>query len=226
MQGWTYKGFTGMGGNVTPLFKEGGAGVAIVAGSARPVFDEVKAVLAVHPDATIFAVNDVGLYLPTLHHWCSMHHERLKWWDLCRRSRHNEDAAEFEAFLLHAQGKGPKPYYTHSILEPDRYDYHWAALEPGYGLSGSFAAAVAYLMGHDQIILCGCPGGRAARFFDPEEGKRWNNPEDSYTDAGFMTQLESDARHRPEFHARLRSMSGFTADYFGRPEEVSHVVCQ
>jgi len=217
---WSFKGFTGEGGNVEPLLREGGAGTAIVAGSARPVFDEVRAVLRVHPAATIFAVNDTGLYLPKFHHWVSIHHERLQWWDKCRRSRWSEDAAELEAFMLHGEGKGPKPYHTHSILEPKHYDYHWAALEPMYALSGFFAMQIAYLMGFDRIILCGCPGYRAARFFDPEEGKKWNNPDDSYSDVGIMTQLKTDAKHRPELRSRVRSVSGFTADWFGRPEEV------
>ena len=192
---WNHLGYWGFG-NVEPLLREGGAGYAVVAGSARSVFDEVKKVLAKRDGAAVFAVNDVSVYLPVVHHMVSLHSEKLEFWRGLRKA----ESSVSQGFVTHGVGPFPGP------------DYRWENLSPHFALSGYFAMQLAYLMGFDEIVLCGCPGDGTPRFFDPAEGR----PDSFvYSQDTVLQQLEAEMKRLPGFKARVRSMSGFTQQYFG-----------
>ena len=76
MPKWEYGGYSG-DGYLEPYLGSVNGGVAAVCGNARPVFDELEAVRRRDP-ITIFAVNDVGMYLPSFKFWVSLHSEKME----------------------------------------------------------------------------------------------------------------------------------------------------
>lgn len=82
------------------------------------------------------------------------------------------------------------------------------------GTSGLFAVKIALALGSSKIIICGIPMDGSGHYFDPPDAKK-NNTDDFSNKAGFAPwhdvariQIASD---------RVRSMSGRTAQLFGKP---------
>lgn len=202
---WKHLGYEGAG-NVQSLLKTEGSGPAVICGGARSVFDELEQVLEKEPKVTIFAVNDVGMYLANVHHWVSLHSDKLKAW---------RDVRALDSSL-------GQDFKTHSIppKEPwDGIDYAWMELGPSsFAISGYFAMQVAYLMGFDPIILCGCPGDKTPRFFESSKARidqfGYGTGENHY-DKSVMEQLVNEMKRVPEFKKRVRSVFGFTKQFFG-----------
>ena len=93
-------------------------------------------------------------------------------------------------------------------------DYYWSNLTPCFALSGYFAMQIAYIMGADKIILCGCPGDTTRRFFDIP-GQRREAGDPGYDREGVTAQLLHEMERLPDFKSKVRSMSGWTKFYFG-----------
>lgn len=191
---WTAKGYKG-GDGAGSLVDSLAGRPAIVAGNGEGVQDQVFHVKQTLENPLVFAANDVGVYLPQVDHWCSLHKEKLFHWAKLR---------EIE--------RGGKDWLTHTAGNKIAtfIDYCWDPLEPLFALSGYFAMQLAYLMGCDPIILCGCPGERARRFFDriPREDYDYQNP-------GMREQVEKEMARLPEFKKKVKSMSGWTKEFFG-----------
>jgi len=197
---WEYGGYNGCG-NIHPIIDSLNGAYVIVAGNASGVFAEVEKTLKERPDALVFAVNDVGMYLPNVDHWLSLHYNSLLAW---RAVRWLENTSHT---------------YTHSIADGIGFDYSWHGLSPLFALSGYFAAQVAHIMGAGRIVLCGCPGDETPRFF--EHSKRADNFQygggKSQYDKSIQTQLRNEMKRVPVFAEKIRSTSGWTAHYFGSP---------
>jgi hypothetical protein len=85
-----------------------------------------------------------------------------------------------------------------------------------FGLSGYFAMQVAYLMGCQPIVLCGCPGEPMARLFEAEARTDFGyGAGTSENDRGIQRQLMAEMERVLEFKARIQSCSGWTKAYFG-----------
>jgi hypothetical protein len=198
---WQAGGYAGQG-NVRELLGSLTGRSAIVAGGAAGVFEEVAVVEAAIPDAVIFAANDVGIYLPRLDHWVSLHADHLGVWKAVR--------------WLHAKDKEETKY--HGEAARPFVDYVWEGLTPLFCLSGYFAMQVAFLMGCAPIVLCGCPGQPARRFFEaaPRADFGYGSGANG-SDKGVREQIEKEMERVPEFKAVVRSCSGWTAEFFGRP---------
>jgi len=83
-------------------------------------------------------------------------------------------------------------------------------------LSGYFAMQIAYVMGASPIVLCGCPGDRAARFFEARPRTDFSyGAGRNGNDNSVRTQVEHEMKRLPEFKARVRSMGGWTGKFFG-----------
>lgn len=197
---WQTGGYSGSG-NVEPLIGSLQGKTAIIAGNAVGVFGEVDTVLALHPDAIVFAVNDVGMYLPRVDHWVSLHADNLGVWKAVR-------------WLTHHQMEAAK---YHSVTARPVVDFLWEGLTPCFALSGYFAMQIAYILGAREIILCGCPGSPVRRFFEArlrEDGFGYGGGLKG-SDKGIREQLEKEMERVPELRKKVRSTSGFTRTFFG-----------
>lgn len=198
---WQHAGYSGCG-NVEGLLGSSTDRPAIIAGNASGVFEEVEEVLGIVPNSLIYAVNDVGMFLPRVDHWVSLHADFLpRWMDV--RNQHHASA----------------PMRTHSHDPKPAVDYAWEGLSPLFALSGYFAMQIAWLMGCRPIILCGCPGSRMPRFFEAQprtvvDGFGYGGGM-TRQDEGIAKQLVSEMNRLPNFKAAVRSMSGWTWELFG-----------
>ena len=196
---WEAAGYAGAG-LVGSLINTLQGSPCIVAGNASGVFTEVETVLEKYPDAVVFGVNDVGMFLPRLDHWCSLHTDKLGTWKNTRWLT----AREKEVAKYH--GVDPRAFI----------DYDWSSLRPLFALSGYFAMQIAHIMGSDLIILCGCPGDGTPRFFEARPRTDFLYGSDAQgSGRGVREQLENEMSRLPGFKARVRSMSGWTKSYFG-----------
>lgn len=201
---WQTRGYSGKG-NVRDLLGSLTGRPAIVCGTGRGVFEEYQAALAAYPDAVVFAANDVGMYLPKLDHWVSLHVDNLAAWKAVR--------------WLHQRTMETTVY--HSDTERPWLNRCWQQLTPLFCLSGYFAMQVAWVMGADRIVLCGCPGDGTPRYFEAvtRQGQvpdsfRYGAGQDS-SDTNVRDQLQREMERLPDFRNAVRSMSGWTKEYFG-----------
>lgn len=196
---WQHKGYCGRG-SVAGLLDCHQGRPALVVGSGEGVFQEVRDATARLNDPVVFAANDVGMYLPKLDHWVSLHTDNLGAWKAVR--------------WLHAKEKEVTQY--HGVDARPFVDHVWTGLTPIFCLSGYFAMQLAWLMGCSPIVLCGCPGDSARRFFDVEARRDFGyGGLQSGSDHGVREQIEQEMRRLPEFKTVVRSMSGWTKSYFG-----------
>ena len=195
--GWQAGGYFG-GGNVVNLLDSLHGRPAIVAGSGGTIDDiagqfqtAMKELDPGNQRPIVFAVNDVGAYLPLCDHLVSLHNDNLIHWAALRQDKH--ERASFR---------------THSLRGAD---YEWTELTPTLALSGYFAMQIAYLMGCEPIVLVGCPGDDTKRFFDLQPTPAGKHS----TRSGIERQLRLEMQRLPAFRAKVRSMSGWTREFFG-----------
>lgn len=196
---WSHAGYHGCG-SVAGLLDSLRGRPALIAGNSQGVFADLHAAQEKIHDPVIFGVNDVGMYLPRMDHWVSLHADRLGIWKAVRWL----DARAQDTMMYHSTD--PRPAVTQV----------WDRLTPLFCLSGFFAMQVAYLMGCEPIVLCGCPAAPMPRFFEHDARKDFGygtGPSDA--DGGVRDQLLAEMRRLPEFKARVRSMSGWTSWLFG-----------
>lgn len=167
---------------------------ALCLGGAAGVQEDWTAALALGQFDFIVACNDVGAIWPgRLDAWVTLHPEKLTDWRDQRRANGHPEAAR---------------YLVHGDYVPD-----WAELVefrfPGQGDSGSsglFAAKAALIdLGARRAVLAGIPLVRRSHFFDAVQ---WEAA------GGYREVWEA---LRPGYRARIRSMSGWTAHFFGLP---------
>lgn len=189
---WEHKGYFG-NGSVEGLFDSLRGRSAIVAGNGHGVFEEFENVSR-ETNSVVFAANDVGMYLSRVDHFVSLHPTKLKAWVEIRRDKFSRPIGNLD-FKVHSHGA------------PKICDYDWQDLTPLMSLSGYFAAQIAYLMGCEPIILCGCPGDATPRFFETKcENSAYENSQD---------QIKKEMIFKPEFKRVIRSCSGWSKRFFG-----------
>ena len=142
----------------------------------------------------VIACNDVGAIWPGhLSAWVSLHPEKLGRWRDQRRANGHPEAARH---MTHGD-------YLPSWAEQTEFRF------PGQdrsGSSGLFAVKVALMeLGAERAVLAGIPLERSSHFFDREQ---WEAA------VGYRAAWES---LRPCYRARMRSMSGWTAQLLGAP---------
>lgn len=198
---WQAHGYSGSG-NVASLIDSLRGRPAVVCGSASGVFAELSIALDIlKEEPVIFAVNDVGMFLPKVHHFVSLHADRLVPWGKVR---------EFYADL-----SVETKYHSIEMVGP--VQYNWEGLNPLMALSGYFAMQIAHIMGASPIILAGCPGAVNRRFFEgmPRPDFTYGSGDESL-DRGIREQVEAEMKRLPEFKEAVRSNSGWTRTFFGR----------
>lgn len=198
---WQHGGYSGSG-NVAELLGSATGRPAIVCGSAEGVFDELAAVKGKLSDPLIFAANDIGMFLGHLDHWVSLHGKFLANWKRVR-------------WQSPRKGDGNQRTWIHSMDAAPEVDYVWDGLNPHFALSGYFAMQVAWLMGCQPIVMCGCPGSVSRRFFDERARDFGYGGGNQQADKNIQTQVKVEMSRVPELKAVVRSMSGWTQTYFG-----------
>jgi hypothetical protein len=168
--------------------------IALCLGGASCVWDDIDAALKIFTPDYVVACNDIGAEWPhRLDAWVTLHPEKMADWRDKRRANGYETA---------------KTYLVHGDNIPD-----WMTLYPfmfpeqrASGSSGLFTAkaALAYC-GADMAVLCGIPMDSQRHFFDDK----------SWTD--FNTYKDAFRLLDPANKNRIKSMSGWTAEYLGKP---------
>jgi hypothetical protein len=161
------------------------------------VFDELYEAEQQLEDPVIFGVNDVGMYLPRLDHWVSLHAANLVAWKSVRwLTQHAQENTRY-----------------HSI-EGD-VSYNWEGLCPVFALSGYFAMQIAHIMGAGLIVLCGCPGAPSRRFFERDAKIQGYGGTEHAGDQAIQEQLVNEVNRVSELQEKVVSMSGWTQEFLG-----------
>ena len=180
--------------------------LAIVLGSAQGVFQEVAEAMRLCQPDMIIAVNDmIPAWPDALHAAVSFHAEKMRHW--LRRRQMNGYSIPQGVVI---PSEWPEWY---QVLHKDKLDFE-PTLQTPYrfdgqdesGSSGLFAVKVALVdYGVDRVICCGMPMEPDVRY--QHRHRRWY----------------SAIRHRKGWEQsreqlrNVRSMSGWTADFLGRP---------
>lgn len=167
---------------------------ALVLGGAAGTQQDWESAMALGDFDFVIACNDVGAIWPGhLSAWVSLHPEKLGRWRDQRRANGHPEAARH---VTHGD-------YLPSWAEQTEFRF------PGQdrsGSSGLFAVKVALMeLGAERAVLAGIPLERSSHFFDREQ---WEAA------VGYRAAWES---LRPCYRARMRSMSGWTAQLLGAP---------
>lgn len=167
---------------------------ALCLGGAACVQEDWAAALALGHFDFVVACNDAMTIWPgKVNAVVTLHPEKLRGWRDMRRANGYSDV---ERYLVH----GECPPEWAELVEfrfPGQSDS---------GSSGMFAAKAALIdLGADRAVLAGIPLSRSPHFFDVHQ---WEAA------VGYRAVWEA---LRPEYRARVRSMSGWTAEFFDRP---------
>lgn len=172
--------------------------IALVVGGAECVAEDMKAALALFTPDRIYAVNDIGAHLETLHVWCTLHPEFMDGWEAQRKARGLANGYEIVAPLPGEVGKhGNKGRITR------RVSYRWPKMNSSAS-SGIYGAKVALDDGH-RVVLAGIPLDGSNHFL---REKPWGQRECFMP--GFDLAL-------PFLKGRVKSMSGHTMKVLGAP---------
>jgi hypothetical protein len=198
----------------------------LVVGSAPCLFDDVERALTLRPLASIMLVNGACTAIENAEHVLAGHEEK----------------AEFFARERRARFPGAPPWRLHACSHPHRVAAakqlfpsvtDWWPHEVGVGAtSASKGAKLAFLLGADEVILCGCPLDQPGYF--PGEAKVPQHIScQRIGDHGIArglgvpvqeTRIIKAYRSRfaelaaGEFKGRVFSMSGYTRQLLGEPK--------
>ena len=164
-------------------------GELLIVGGGSCVLEDLEAYGK--PAGDVMAINDVGMFLPKLAHWFSIHAEQFPAWSTVRKQHYKAE-----------------PIY-HGKQGAEATCVEWP-IRGEYGpLGGQSAILVGLALGYDTITLAGVPADDSGHFYPTH--KRRGQPTDkdlSGSNAAF---------HRIKLIAgeRVRSLSGNTKDIFG-----------
>lgn len=187
--------------------------VALVVGGAGRVAEDLRVTNSLfHPDR-VYAVNDIGAHLETLDTWCTLHPEFMDGWEEERRLR---------GLLRCLDVVAPPPSEVGMHGEKGRIarrvTYKWPDMRSSAS-SGIYGAKVALDDGFDRVVLAGVPLTKEDGHFLPgaktgynvTRGKVWDQQRAFV--AGYREAL-------PRMIGRVRSVSGYTMETLGFPDEV------
>lgn len=193
-------------GESTPEYTDKHSGVALVVGTHPCWHDDLEAALAAYPDADLIAVND-ATQLIRAKHLVTAHDENLHRFIAGHLNKWGNDLP-----IIHVREQGVK---DDGVMK-----YVWPAMVGGG--SAPFAAAIALHIGYSLAVLCGCPmdGGGGYAAGGDDEGDRFN-PRLGYIDSKhsmvgcWRHNLREMKAKNPELAERIRSVSGYSKEFFG-----------
>lgn len=170
----------------------------LVFGAAAGVGEEIAAAQAIMSFDLVVAVKRYGCEYPgRIDHWVSFHPEFFEEWIAIRARRGYPPAGAYWA-----------SNYKGSGLRGERWPFYLQRVNCEGGSSGFIGVAVARKEGATKIVLAGIP-------MDGERG-HFNKP-GPWKEAIIHRQAWVD--HYPQLQGVVRSMSGWTREVFGAPEE-------
>ncbi len=174
---------------------------ALCIGGASCIWDDVLAWETAYGrpwDGLVIAANDVGAHWPRdLHHWVTLHPNKLEKWEALRRQHQMPDSG-WQTWCQQSRWTKGKQWTTHAIVP-------WAG-----GSSGMLAVQVARALGCTRAVLCGIPMTQTPHFGETTERfhSHW---------VGANGHWRAWSRHRTNVLGWARSMSGRTQELLGTP---------
>ena len=208
---WNYRGIQGEGSAPPGLAGTYGKSLIII-GCGRHVWQELSDYPRyqygpmeapynrdVEP-LDIMAINEIGLYLPHVDHWVSMHD------DVLRHLHEIRKRLGLAETMLHSNT--PVSYDTHCYCCGGMV--YWRFLV-NLGCSGLLAVHIALMLGYEEIILAGIPADNEGNFYQPL-GMHGVHGANRAKERWLMA-----LRRTPLITDRVRSLSGMTRDLLGAP---------
>lgn len=176
--------------------------ILVALGGSKSVWDDfayVEYILGARP-FDVGATNDAGgMYQGKLTLWCTLHPEKAGPW---QRNRNRRGRNEDYVFITHKGGVG-------NNFDNVRIDK--IVTERFKGSSGLYLAQNGVRSGYTHIICCGMPmSASAAHFFNSQP---WAEA-DKYRRGWLLAKKDQEMR------SKIRSISGWSAAVFGRPNQV------
>lgn len=179
--------------------------LAAVVGGAECVWDDLaklEELVGGEWPGLVVAVNEIGTHLERVDHWASLHPEKL----------HGTDPDHPDGWCWDRQRleRGLEDGYVTWCHKPERGAMRW--VKPfGGGSSGMLAVSVAWELGCDKIVCCGCPMDYGGWF----DGSITHADDQHFT--SYKSHRRAWQRKRDKLVTRVRSMSGWTAELLGEP---------
>jgi hypothetical protein len=175
-------------------------GLAAVLATGRTVWDDLLRFDPVARKASVVAVNNMILHWKErVHHGVSLHVEEPPLWRSLRPC-YSCDGAYVQT-------------HTYTSGRPSKCDFEWDVERSRGGTSTLLAVMIGLGIGYDRIVLCGAPLDGKGHFYDPPG--RDMTPEFTQD---FVKNEWTDCRDS-FFKGRVRSMSGWTRELLGEPDE-------
>lgn len=184
------------GGRSAPLYTEKHTGPAIVAGNAWCLHEDLENARKIVGDVPVIAVNGASREVKAVALF-SFHPQRFVEKG-CEWIRHQKRLFGPD-FTVHAS----------KYIENMPYVQHWWEDARGSGGSAWGARKLAWLMGFDSVILCGCPllpGNYAG-----------NKPGMIMAKEQYISPYRDQIAEDTVWHHGCFSMSGWTREFFGCP---------
>lgn len=199
----------------------------LVVGSAPCLFEDVKRALCIRPFGSLMLVNGACTAIENAEHVLAGHEEK----------------AEFFARERTARFPNAPPWKLHACCNLKRIGQYrsmfpsvtdWHPYEMGAGAtSASKAAKLAFILGATEVILCGCPLDQEG-YFEGEakvpQHIMCQRIGDYGTAYGLGVPVQETRiiksyranfrKFAEEFKGKVFSMSGFTRECLGAPQEV------
>jgi hypothetical protein len=200
----------------------------LVVGSAPCLYEDIERALKLRPFASIMLVNGACTAIENAEHVLAGHEEKAEFFARERKARYPNGPQ----YRLHACAH-PHRKQMMSKMFPSVTD--WWPHEVGAGAtSASKGIRLAFMLGADEVILCGCPMDQPG-YFEGEAKVPQHVSCQRIGDHGMAhglgipvqeTRIVKAYRSRfkqlaeTEFKGRVFSMSGFTREQLGSPPEV------
>ncbi|MCK9326766.1 MAG: hypothetical protein M0P69_14840 [Bacteroidales bacterium] len=165
------------------------SGLLVIYGGGRDMWQERAAVEMLGIGYDTMAVNVAGMFIPDLTHLYSLHYKNISYISNWRKVEYGSRAK----------------HICHSTKEINGVDYVWR-LPSQASTSGLMAIILGHLLGYDKFILCGVPMDGTGYFYKPSVNSTFSD-----------RCREMEIQNLKNKGLDVRSMSGRTADIFGKP---------
>lgn len=161
--------------------------LAVACGGARGWRDDLDRVTSIVTPDLYVATNETGTVLDPLHHWVTLHPNKMSGWEGMR-----------------LKNGLPKTYETWSHGNRPPMDHALGTWHDGS--SGLLAVGAALKVGADMVVCCGIRLDEYPNAFRDED--RWRH---------HMRYRKGWQRHMAELEGKVYSMSGWTRELLGPP---------
>ena len=198
----------------------------VIAGNGRTIWDDLRrsgafpyGLMDIEPSYVpqdvlppdLMAINDIGMYLPSLEHWVSFHDDTLV---LQNELRYRVWPYTTQP-QLHSNTRGQmgREDRRSPIHEAGVSVQYWGFEEPRMYSSGVLGICIGLMLGYDRIVLAGMPADNQGNIFQPPW--EWSKQGTDTAQEVWQNLIA----WVPEVKERVRSLSGNTRKWLGAPDE-------